>query len=176
MKRSVSILVVVVLSLALVLGVLQTIESGVRRAEAASVSSWFWTSLVDGGTAYSVTTYTPARLSSNYASVQVQVTNDISATGTFTLTPQFSLDGVSCTGVTNWFEPKWYELYATNGTTTTVRPNNGIVETSGDLELVVTNDASAGRTFEVEGTCVRFKMEGSDTFTPTVKARLLNTH
>ena len=160
----------------LLLFVVLTFASGLtNNAEAASVSSWYWTSLVDGGISYDATQYTPARLSANYASIQVQATNDISATGTFTLTPQFSLDNSTCSGVSNWFEPKWYELYATNGTTTTVLPNSGIAETSGDIELIVTNDASEGRTFEVEGTCTRFKMEGSDTFTPTIKARLLNT-
>lgn len=175
MKRYLKASLAVVLSVLLLLAVLTYVGGLTNNAEAASVSSWFWTSLADGSTSYSATQYTPARLSANYASIQVQATNDISATGTFTLTPQFSLDNSTCSGVSNWFEPKWYDYYVTNGPAATVTPNDGIAETNGDIELIVTNDASEGRTFEVEGTCTRFKMEGSDTFTPTIKARLLNT-
>jgi hypothetical protein len=175
MKRYLKAPLAVLLGVLLLLAVVTFASEQASTVEAASVSSWYWTSLVDGSTSYDTTQYTPARLSANYAGVQVQATNDISATGTFTLTPQFSLDSSTCAGVSNWFEPKWYELYVTNGTTTTVIPNSGIAEASGNIELVVTNDASEGRAFEVEGTCMRFKMQGSDTYTPTIKARLLNT-
>ena len=148
-----------------------------QQAQADAVSSWFLTTVVSGGTSYTGTQYFGEVYAANYGRIQVQVTSDTAlTTSTLTIQPQFSNDTTSCSAVSNWFDATEYQIfpiYTTLTTTADVLSNRSTA-----ISYTITGDATAGREFLVQGACMRVKLSvtNSDTYTPIIKARMVNRY
>lgn len=156
----------IVLLLALVLLSLALGPLATPRTDAATVIGHQHVTALDGTTGYTTTTYTAAYLAGVFGDVVIQAHDDISGTGTMTVTPQFSSEAV-CRTASNWVDAESAFVYAQDNVTPTL--------SSVALSLVVTDDVARLFTLPVSGNCLRLKLEGSATFTPTVYLRMVNT-
>ncbi|HNT74396.1 MAG TPA: hypothetical protein PKH77_05185 [Anaerolineae bacterium] len=121
---------------------------------------------LDGTTRYTTTTYTNAYLAGAFGNVVIQAHDDISSTGTMTVTPQFSSEAV-CRTASHWVAAETAFIYAKSNVTPTL--------SSVALNFVVTNDGARLFELPVSGNCLRLKLEASKPFTPTVYLRMVNT-
>lgn len=153
----------------LVLCVLFVLSKG-EGASAASVGAWYWSTVMDGSTAYTAgTQYSSARFVGNYAHVEVQGSTHLTATSTAILVPQFSLDSAGgCSSITNWFDNTQFEPHPTPPAMMEYNPQFTLTGPTGDGVV------SGGGIFNVQGTCMRVKVTGDAFFTPTVRIRMLN--
>lgn len=153
----------------------------------------------DGNTAYTTTTYSTAYLVDEADLLRLHGTGEVSGTGNITITPQFSMQPVACRSATSWFDAEEYHVYnaqtvaattnqtvtvnSTGGSTTTVTSTltadtstslatSTLSEGSINPTLVISGGTTEGRQVQAAGVCVRLKMEGSSTYTPTVWGRL----
>jgi hypothetical protein len=162
------LLAVLLLSLGL-LGIVGVVIHDRDIAEADTVVSYTTSTLYDGSTGYTTTEASPVRLSAPFAHVQIQ--GHLVSTGVMTITPQFSLEPVGCTAVTDWFSATETLLYADSDTTPTVAAIGSVAN-----QLVISGTGSVFREVDVGGRCMRVKLETSTvkSYTPTVYMRLIN--
>lgn len=153
----------------------------------------------DGNTAYTTTAYSTAYLVDEAELLRLHGSGAVSGTGNITITPQFSMQPVACRSATSWFDAEEYHIYnaqtvaATTNQTVTVNSTGGstatvtstltadtstalatstLSEGSINPTLVISGGATEGREFRTGGICVRLKMAGSSTYTPTIWGRL----
>jgi|GEM_PF-1666036 hypothetical protein len=155
------------------------VPSAPTPADAAAVTSYQSLTLLDGSTAYTTTTYTPAYLSGGYGQITLQVNNDVSGTNTITITPQFANDLLACSANNkDWADATVSGVFAgvstvTVSTTTTITTSPvafGVLP----VYQTLTGDGATLVGFPTQGRCFRVKLTTSTTFTPTVYARMEN--
>jgi hypothetical protein len=98
-----------------------------------------------------------------------------------TVTPQFSLQDVGCSAVTQWFTPTTYmnyQPYSVSSNSNTITETVGPWQAAPVVEqFTVTGSNVAQREVSAGGTCFRAKIEFSNagqSYTPTLVIRALN--
>ena len=199
-NRILSIAAALTLALLLFVG-FATLTATPPQADAATIIGQQAVTLLDGDTSYTTTVQTSAALALYYGEIVIQVNNDISGTGTITITPQTSIQNVACASVTDWADVSISTVYAaqpagtttitntvtastlnTNTLTTTVASTTGtafgatsVAFGTANVSAVLTGDGNQLLRFPNTGRCFRVQIETSTTTTPTVYAWLLNT-
>ena len=183
------IIATVIISMSLLGGVYVYFGNG-REAQAQSIVSYQTTTLEDGTTGYTETTYTSGSLVGYYGLVQIHAVATLTDTNTITMTPQFSNEPVSCASInatTGWFDAIEHTPYvatssvvvasgAETETVTTTVTSGSLTEGDVTVQLIMASGTVEGREALALGRCFRVKMEAAPgyTFTPTVYARMVN--
>lgn len=173
MRKNILSSIAAVVLLVVVMAGLMLVGSMPESANASTVIGYQTVAIAPftGANAYTTTQYSTAYLSGSFGRVVFQVTSDISGTANITVTPQFSSDIAGCASVTNWAGASTSGVYVTGETTATL--------TAAYSHYNVTRSLSGDGSFLLEaptqGRCIRLKVEGGSTFTPTVVAWMVNT-
>ncbi len=166
-----------VLGMAILLFVLSLVQPATADTVVGYVS--FNDTTLDGTNVYtsSQTATSVAYLSSNFSHVQVQSTAAVSGTGVMTVSLQFYNGPLGCATATNYYSAEEIGYYTTqaNNVTTTVYINNGLTQVATQRTIEHSADGAKGRVWPIEGKCMRFRVAGSDNFTPTLTGRMVNT-
>jgi hypothetical protein len=137
--------------------------------------------VLDGATAYTTSVNSDAFDARYYGSVQVMAVADVTGTQTMTVTPQFSLENVSCSRAAQWFTSTSYIAYQpysvlTYSGSVTLTLGTPTAVTLPDW-FAITGAGVAGREVSNGGLCFRAAVTFSDegqTYTPTIVVRGLN--
>ena len=173
MKRNIFRSIAAVVLLAVMMFGLFVIGQVPQGANASTVIGYQTVAIAPftGANSYTTTQYSTAYLAGSFGKVVFQVTSDISGTANITVTPQFSSDIAGCSSVTNWAGASTSGVYVTGETTATL--------TAAYSHYNVTRSLSGDGSFLLEaptqGRCIRLKVEGGSTYTPTVVAWMVNT-
>jgi len=152
------------LTLAVIALVFFTLPLQQNTANAQTIVSQQTITLLDGETSYTTTMTTDEIFTTYYANLSLHISNDISGTGNITITPQISLQPVSCSTVSDW----------TTATVSGFDATGPEWETS-EITMTVTNDDNQLISMPTAGRCMRLRIESATTFTPTVYVWMVNS-
>lgn len=178
---------VAALCLLLALGLFLGVQE--RDVAAETVIGYQTVTAFDGDAAFTTTQYSSGYLGGAFGEMVIQVSSDISPTGTLTVTPQFSSDGLSCGSAADWSDAVLTGVYPavaassvtvstlnTNTLTTTVTTGaTAVAYQQIAVQDVISGDGTGLMRFETMGKCFRVKLAADTTFTPTVYVWMVNT-
>jgi hypothetical protein len=141
-----------------------------------------FTPLIAGTTRYTTSViYSSAAYVGNYGSVQIMAANTVTGSQVITVTPQFSLQDVTCSNVTQWYSATSYlpyQPYSIVSSATTVTETVGAWSTTPVVEQFTVAGSNVGqREVSATGTCFRAMVQfgnAGQSYTPTLVIRALN--
>lgn len=162
-------------------------ERSVVKAE--TVIGYQTVTAFSGDEVFTTTQYSRGYLGGAFGEMVIQVSSDISPTGTLTVTPQFSSDGLACGSAVDWADAVLTGVYPavaassvtvstlnTNTLTTTVTTGATAVSYQQiAVQDVISGDGAALLRLQTLGKCFRVKLEADTTFTPTIYVWMVNT-
>ncbi|CAG0933608.1 hypothetical protein TFLX_03129 [Thermoflexales bacterium] len=128
----------------------------------------------------SLTYSNPADVS-GFGSVQIMLSAVVTGSQVITLTPQFTLQGVACAAVTQWYSATsyiYYQPYSISTSSTTITETVGAWQETPVIEqFSLTGSGSKAREISIQGRCMRVQLAFSSSgqsYTPTVVIRALD--
>jgi hypothetical protein len=116
-----------------------------------------------------------------FGSVQIMLNAVVTGSQTITVTPQFSLQPVACSAVTQWFTATtylYYQPYSIATSSTTLTETIGAWQATPIIDLfTVTGSRTVGREISIQGQCLRVQLQFSNSgqaYTPTIVVRALD--
>lgn len=127
--------------------------------------------------------YSPAASVQGWGSVQIMLSSVVTATQIVTVTPQFSLQGVACSAITQWFTATkylYYQPYSIATSSTTITETIGAWQATPVIEqFVQTGSGANSREISIGGQCMRVQLQFSNpgqSYTPTLVIRALDRY
>lgn len=139
----------------------------------------FYDATLDGTNVYttSQTATSGTYLVANFSHVQVQSTAAITTGSAMTVSLQFYNGPLSCSSATAFYTAEEIGYYTTQTipAATPVALNTGLAEVQTSRTIAHSAAGNKGRSWPIEGKCMRFSVAGSANFTPTLNGRMVNT-